>query len=105
MKQYKLSFWFELKNRLRNQYYSLFRRRLLDEKLAKRKGECRQCGICCEVKIFGIRCPFFNKKTRKCWLYNTKFMPKSCKLFPFDLKNRYEGKIKEIEKNCGYYWE
>jgi hypothetical protein len=101
----RLPFLTELKIRLRTQYYYFFRRGELKKKLAKRKGKCNQCGVCCEYGFFGKACPFYNPKTKKCKAYGTKKMPPTCRTFPFDKANRYEEKIPEIEKSCGYYWE
>jgi len=101
---YRLSFLTELRIRLRTRFYLLFKKHRLPEKISIRKGECNRCGACCRVTIFGVKCPFFQEKENTCKLYGTKFMLKGCKLFPFDLQNRYEGKVKEIEDKCGYYW-
>ncbi|MDP3990942.1 MAG: hypothetical protein Q8P63_01460 [Candidatus Nealsonbacteria bacterium] len=91
--------------RLRNQYYGLFRKKLLVKKLAERKGECRHCGTCCRVMQLGFKCRFFDEKTNNCRLYGTKLMPRSCKSYPFDLENSCRDKITEIREKCGYYWE
>lgn len=100
----RLPFFVELRIRLRTQFYYFFRRKKLNELLKERKGECKKCG-CCAYGFFGIGCHFFDKQTKECKVFGTKKMPPTCKLFPFDQKNRYEGRIKEIEESCGYYWK
>ncbi|MFA4855712.1 MAG: hypothetical protein WC634_03950 [archaeon] len=100
-----LSFFTELRIRLRTQFYYFFGKKKLKEKIAERQGKCNQCGVCCELGFFGMQCPFFDKETRKCRAFGTKKMPPTCRLFPFDKANRYEGRVPEIEKSCGYRWK
>ncbi len=98
----RLPFSKELKIRLRHHFCPIFRRTYVYKSLKQRKGECRQCGICCRIPIFGVRCPFL--KDNKCSIHKT-FKPYSCRIAFFDKKDRYYGLIPELEKACGYYWE
>lgn len=67
--------------------------------LNSRKGQCKQCGKCCN--FFGMKCPFLSKDNR-CKIY--RFRPKLlCKIPPLNTeKGNYE---KHKCLNCRYYWE
>ena len=84
---------------LKSVYVWIFKRKLIRESLARRKGECKQCGKCCV--IMGVKCPFLSKDNL-CGIYG--FRPKIlCALPPLNLS---KGNIKKHrELNCGYYWD
>jgi Fe-S-cluster containining protein len=100
----QITFFKELRSRLRHHLYPIFRRRYVYKNLKQRKGECKQCGTCCRVSFFGIRCPFFKDEDNKCIIHNN-LKPYSCRIAFFDKKDRYFGLIPELNKACGYYWE
>jgi hypothetical protein len=81
---------------LRRYFYILFRRKYINESIAKRKGKCQMCG-CCAYKP--ISCKHFNKKTKVCDTFNN--LPYECKIYPFDEKDKTEYS----KKNCSFYWE
>jgi len=63
----------------------------IKNKLAKRKGECKKCGICCGD------CKFLNKKTKLCTIHENR--PWNCyRDFPLD---KLDQKIWGV-KDCGY---
>lgn len=85
----------------RRRWYLLFRKKYIIESLKKRKGECRHCS-CCEVKIFNkpYQCRYFDKEKKMCQVYNTDKMPRSCFIYPFDEKDKWD----EFKDKCGFYW-
>lgn len=97
----KMGFFDEVCIRLRHHYYNTFKKEEIKRLLKKRKGKCKACSKCCEIKFFGLlTCSFL--KNGKCSIY--KKQPASCRNYPFDKKDRYDGKIPELESSCGYYW-
>ena len=82
-------------------YYTLvyLKPNYVRKSLALRKGNCEGCGgVCC----YRTRpCPFFDKEG-VCKLYDSKKIPKFCKIFPID-KN--DIKLAGVEDVCQYYWE
>jgi len=71
-----------------------FRKSYVEKQLSRRRGECKQCGKCCEL---AFSCPFLTK-SRRCVIYNI-CRPRHCKTFPIDQKD-----IEEIDGECGYYF-
>jgi len=86
--------FFKIINALQRRIISVIDKNYTKKKLAKRKGECKKCGKCCE------NCKFLNKKTNLCKIYDNR--PWNChKDFPL---TKLDQKIWGI-KNCGYYFE
>ena len=74
-----------------------FRKHEMIASLAQRRGECNQCGACCEL-VF--KCPFLKKKpdgTSLCGIYENR--PNSCRLFPIEPRD-----IQEVRGTCSYYF-
>jgi hypothetical protein len=72
-----------------------------NKKLARRMGECRRCGACCELMFI---CPSLDRSNGApvCRKYDTR--SKVCKLFPldkFDLSDRDRVNSKQ---KCGFYF-
>ena len=103
-----------IKRELKN-VYQITRRRLLilfrpnyvRESISKRKGYCDGCinydKSCCEANLFGKKwnCKHYNKKTRKCNVYNSCKMPLTCRYYPIDEKDIWD----EFKDKCKFYWE
>ena len=87
---------------LRRRFYLIFRKKYIEESIKKRKGKCKNCS-CCEVHLFGKKynCRYFDKETKLCKIYNTKKMPKTCFIYPFDERDKWD----EFKNGCGFYWE
>jgi len=84
---------------LKSVYIWIFKRKVIRESLRRRKGECKQCGKCCN--FFGVKCPFLTRNNR-CMIY--KHRPKIlCALPPLGVSKGNIKKHKEL--NCGYYWD
>jgi hypothetical protein len=74
-----------------------FRKQEMVESLSLRRGECNQCGACCEL-VF--KCPFLKKLadgSTLCGIYENR--PNSCRLFPIEPRD-----IKEVRGTCSYYF-
>jgi len=50
-------------------------------------------------------CPFFNKETHLCALFNTEYMPKFCKERPQCLTKKQFEEWKEAYPSCSFYWK
>ena len=75
-----------------------FRLDYVKTQLFLRKGQCDQCGKCCNL-LFA--CPMLNRD-RLCIVYG-KCRPKVCKLFPIDQNDIDE--IASLGGKCGYRFE
>lgn len=97
-----MGFWHKYYQCFRRRFYLAFRRKYVLASIAKRKGECRHCS-CCRVTIFGRKynCKYFDSSTKMCGVYNTRRMPLTCRIYPFDEKDKWE----EYRNRCGFYWD
>ncbi len=87
-----------LMGKLRRFYLVHFRKTYVLAKLSSRKGNCRQCGVCCG---FIFRCPALSCEGL-CRVYNT-CRWKACTFFPLD-----ERDLKDVAVSggsCGYFWK
>ena len=75
-----------------------FRKEYVRSQLLVRKGECRQCGACCNLLV---TCPMLTKQGL-CFIYGT-CRPKSCRVFPIDQKDIDE--INLFGGHCGYRFD
>ncbi|MFA5992576.1 MAG: YkgJ family cysteine cluster protein [Candidatus Pacearchaeota archaeon] len=81
-------------NRLKRDFKKLTNKNYIQDKINKRKGECKKCGQCCE------NCKFLDKTTNLCKVYETR--PFYChQEFPLDKTDQKIWKI----KSCGYSFE
>lgn len=84
--------------KLRRLYYIHFRRRHLEESmLARRGGQCRQCGACCQL---GYKCFHFDEERRSCRIYSHR--PTICRVFPIDEKDLVERDAVMPSVRCGF---
>ena len=83
-----------LKGVFRRIIISNFSKSYLEEQLSRRRGECRQCGKCCELSF---KCLCLTS-SRKCATYFL-WRPQHCKTFPIDQRD-----LDEVNGNCGYYF-
>lgn len=83
-----------VKGIIRRIVINYFRKGYVEEQMSRRRGECNQCGKCCELTL---RCPFLTP-SRKCLIY-TVCRPRHCKTFPLNRED-----LEEIEGECGYFF-
>jgi hypothetical protein len=81
-----------LVGKLRRMWITTFRRRYFREQLARREGECKGCGRCCELTF---RCLFLTKE-RTCSIYGL-VRPANCTAFPID-----ERDLADVDWQCGF---
>ncbi len=87
----------QYRGKLRRFWLGNFRRGYVRRSLTQRRGECRQCGVCCGL---GNTCPVLHEK-KLCLIYRG-YRPRSCRLFPID-----ERDIRDVELlggTCGYHF-
>lgn len=75
-----------------------FRKGYVQRHLARRRGDCRQCGVCCAL---GYTCPTLHKG-RQCMIYHG-YRPKACCIFPVD--ERDIADVAAAGGKCGYNFE
>ena len=75
-----------------------FRKEYVQGQLLARKGDCRQCGICCNLLF---TCPMLTKQAR-CFVYGS-CRPQACKVFPIDQRDIDEVNL--CGAHCGYRFD
>ena len=81
--------------KLRRFWLAHFRKEYVQRQLLVRKGECHQCGTCCNLLF---TCPMLTKQGH-CLIYGT-WRPQACKVFPIDQRDIDEVKL--CGGQCGY---
>ena len=66
----------------------------VQRQLARRRGACQRCGVCCEL---WFRCPHL-LGTNQCGVYERRYL--QCRLFPID-----ERDLAETQGRCGFRFE
>jgi hypothetical protein len=74
------------------------RKRYVQTQLLARQGECRQCGVCCNLLF---TCPMLTRHG-KCIVYGS-CRPRSCKVFPIDQHDLDEVDL--CGGHCGYHFQ
>ena len=77
---------------IRRQCLNQFRQDYVKNQLRLRKGECSQCGRCCNI---AFKCPFLTK-AKKCLIYD-KGRPMNCRTFPLDARDQAD-----VGPKCSY---
>ena len=72
-----------------------FNQSYIQRQLLRREGDCRQCGVCCNLLF---TCPMLTKNGL-CLIYNL-CRPGSCRVFPIDQRDIDEVKL--CGGKCGY---
>ena len=88
-------FAIHVRGKIRRIWLAHFRKGYVRRQVSARQGDCRQCGVCCNL-LFS--CPMLTKDTL-CLVYNT-YRAQVCKTFPIDQRD-----ISEVELcggHCGY---
>jgi hypothetical protein len=70
-------FLYVLWRKIARTFELLFRPEAVVAGTARRQGDCRGCGACCEI-IF--RCPHFDREKRECRIYESRYGV--CRMFP-----------------------
>ena len=89
----------QMRGRLRRFWAGNFRRGYVKRQLARRRGECGQCGVCCAL---GITCPAL-RQAGCCSIYTTGGRPRNCEIFPLDEKDLADVKLSGGA--CAYWFE
>ncbi|MEJ2642814.1 MAG: hypothetical protein P8010_24960 [Desulfosarcinaceae bacterium] len=75
-----------------------FRKEYVRNQLLRRKGHCRQCGICCNLLF---TCPMLAREGR-CTVYGY-CRPQVCKVFP--ISQRDIDEVSLLGGRCGYRFD
>ena len=90
------------RGKARRLYYSLLKPSYIKQQLARRKGNCLRCGVCCRL---GYSCPSLGseKEGSTCKTYTIR--PTNCRIFPIDNADLRERNLVASETTCGFYFE
>lgn len=99
----KLTLWQKLKllwGRPRRLFLGLFRPGYVRASHARRRGECRRCGACCQL---AIRCPHlvYEDGLGGCDKYD-QARPLNCQTFPIDERDLADRDLVAPDYPCGY---
>lgn len=86
------------RGKLRRIWLAHFKKGYVRRQLSARQGDCRQCGVCCNL-LFS--CPMLTKQAL-CLVYGT-YRAQVCKLFPIDQRDIYEVEL--CGGQCGYHFK
>lgn len=88
----------EVKGKVKRFIYCNYLKARTAELVGRRKGECLQCGSCCEILF---RCPYLwvSNGKKRCLIYHSG-RPKQCIFFPI-----FEEDLKSVGWKCGYRFE
>ena len=89
-----------LTGRVRRLYLNVLRRRYVQASLARRVGECRRCGACCQM---GLRCRHltYEGALSACRLYD-KYRSSNCRNFPIDERDLADRDLVAPSVPCGF---
>ena len=83
------------RGKIRRIWLAHFRKGYVQRQASARQGDCRQCGVCCNL-LFS--CPMLTKDSL-CLVYNT-YRAQVCKTFPIDQRDIHEVEL--YGGHCGY---
>lgn len=95
--------WQFLAGKLRRFYLGHFRKGLVAERIAARRGECGRCGACCQLLH---RCPWAiecEDGLAGCRIYEKR--PVNCRVFPLGRDDLAERDLVMPEHPCGFHFE
>lgn len=79
-----------------------FRKEYVRRSLARRRGQCRHSGACCQISIV---CPLHGPDEHGepgCTVYEKR--PQNCRVFPIDERDLRERDIIMPDTPCGYHF-
>lgn len=88
--------------KLRRLYLHMFNRDYLRRNLARRKGECRRCGVCCTLMF---KCPFLegSAELASCVRHDDRW--ENCRIFPIDERDLAERDRISDDGACGFRFD
>jgi len=106
LKTAKLSAWQRIRllwGRPRRMFLNLFRPGLVRANLARRRGECRRCGACCQMGVYCRHLKYGDDGLSECVRYQ-KWRSANCRNFPMDERDLAERDLVAPDTPCGYYF-
>ena len=91
-------FMMHMNGKVRRFWAVNFRRGYVRRQMARRKGDCHQCGTCCKL---GYTCPVLHHN-RQCMIYHG-YRPTSCCEFPLDERDIRD--VRAAGGKCGYNFD
>ncbi|HUT33686.1 MAG TPA: hypothetical protein VNE39_09415 [Planctomycetota bacterium] len=107
LKTAKLSIWRRVKllwGRPRRLFLNVFRPGYVRASLARRRGECRRCGACCQMGLYCRHLKYGAGDLSECVRYQ-KWRSSNCRNFPMDERDLAERDLVAPDTPCGYSFE
>lgn len=107
LKTAKLSIWQRVKllwGRPRRLYLNVFRSGYVRASLARRRGECRRCGACCQMGLYCRHLKYGAGDLSECVRY-AKWRSSNCRNFPIDERDLAERDLVAPDTPCGFTFE
>ncbi|MBM4042945.1 MAG: hypothetical protein FJ290_31030 [Planctomycetes bacterium] len=102
-----LTVWQRLKllwGRPRRFWLNVVRPGYVRANLARRRGECRRCGACCQMGLYCRHLKYGAGDLSECVRY-TKWRTGNCRNFPIDERDIAERDIVMPDRPCGFRFE
>jgi len=90
------------KGKLRRFYYGFFRKNYVRQSHARRRGECKRCGACCNLMHRCLSCDMQDGMAN-CKTYT--WRPRNCRIFPVDEQDLRDRELLSHGIECGFYFE
>jgi hypothetical protein len=91
-----------LAGKVRRCYLGLLRRGYVRASLARRRGECRRCGACCQL---GYRCAVLRTHELITACHFHKYRPLNCRVFPVDERDLADRDLIAPDQPCGFHFD
>ena len=83
-------------------YVGHFRKGFVAQRLAKRLGDCKRCGACCQLLLrcpYGVDCA----EGAGCKIYERR--PINCRIFPLNNSDLSDRDLMAPDQPCGFHFE
>lgn len=89
---------------VRRWWMHCFHKEYIKSQIEKRKGECKHCGVCCQLTF---KCPalrWTSDGKSQCNRYQKYRFPNCC-TYPIDERDIRDRNLISPQTKCGYYWD
>jgi hypothetical protein len=91
-----------LAGKVRRCYLGVFRRGYIRANVARRRGECRRCGACCQL---AFRCGALQNHEHVTACQFHKYRPLNCRVFPIDERDLADRDLIAPDQPCGFRFD
>ncbi len=83
-------------------YLNVFRPGYVRASLARRKGECKRCGACCQLVVKCVHVRYVDGLPA-CRIYGMR--PPNCSNYPIDRRDIEDRNLVAPNTPCGFWWD